>query len=499
MKTCFGYVRVSTVKQGDGVSLEAQKEAILGFASRNNITVSRWFDEKVTAAKRGRPVFNRMVSELKRHKADGVIFHKIDRSARNFADWARIGDLAEAGIDIHFATESLDFRSRGGRLTADIQAVIAADYIRNLREETIKGIEGRLKQGLYPFKAPIGYLDNGRGRPKTIDPVKGHLVRQLFELYASGQYSLYSLTDEAARIGLRNNWGRPLAKTGIEKILRNPFYVGLMTVPSSGRTYKGVHEPLVSVSLFDDVTAVREGRDNKKSTKHNHVFRGLFRCALCDGAMIPERQKGKVYYRCHERNCATKTIREDRLEAELVQSLKRVKLSETEADKLKALFQDWLDRKRVEDDTDRAEFELMKIQERLSRLTDMLIDGVIDEEAFQKKRAAIMLDEQRWQEIAARKADNDRNIAVLDKFLERAKSLVSLYQMADPAMKRELAVFATSNRAVSPGTVEIEPSIEFAGARKALETQDVTFIDPLLELRPMKRRLTKADGQQEAA
>jgi site-specific DNA recombinase len=178
MKTCFGYVRVSTVKQGNGVSLEAQKEAILSFASRHNISISRWFEEKVTAAKRGRPVFNRMVTDLKRHRADGVIFHKIDRSARNFADWARIGDLAEAGIDIHFATESLDFRSRGGRLTADIQAVIAADYIRNLREETLKGIEGRLKQGIYPFKAPTGYRDNGRGRPKSIDPTKGPLVRR---------------------------------------------------------------------------------------------------------------------------------------------------------------------------------------------------------------------------------------------------------------------------------------------------------------------------------
>ena len=28
MKTCFGYVRVSTAKQGEGVSLEAQQEAM---------------------------------------------------------------------------------------------------------------------------------------------------------------------------------------------------------------------------------------------------------------------------------------------------------------------------------------------------------------------------------------------------------------------------------------------------------------------------------------
>ncbi len=53
--------------------------------------------------------------------------------------------------EVHFANESLDLQSRGGRLSADIQAVVAADYIRNLREETRKGFYGRLKQGLCPM------------------------------------------------------------------------------------------------------------------------------------------------------------------------------------------------------------------------------------------------------------------------------------------------------------------------------------------------------------
>jgi len=54
-------------------------------------------------------------------------------------DWADLGELIDAGVEVHFATESLDLHTRGGRLSADIQAVVAADYIRNLREETRKG------------------------------------------------------------------------------------------------------------------------------------------------------------------------------------------------------------------------------------------------------------------------------------------------------------------------------------------------------------------------
>src|ERR1700730_10913646 len=147
MNHYFGYTRVSTVKQGEGVSLQQQREAIERYAQRNSYEVTEWFEEQETAAKQGRPVFSRMIKMLKHRKARGVIIHKIDRSARNLRDWADLGDLIDQGVDVLFANESLDMHSRGGRLSADIQAVVASDYIRNLREETKKGINGRLKQG----------------------------------------------------------------------------------------------------------------------------------------------------------------------------------------------------------------------------------------------------------------------------------------------------------------------------------------------------------------
>src|SRR5580704_11758737 len=172
MKQCFGYIRVSTVKQGvKGVSLEEQKDAILRHASRNNLEIVSWFQEMETAAKQGRPEFNAMLKLLRQGKAQGVVLHKIDRGARNLRDWLDIGDLSDAGVAVHFANESIDLHSRGGRLSADIQAVVSADYIRNLREEALKGFYGRLKQGFYPLAAPLGYLNRGGGKAKEIDPI----------------------------------------------------------------------------------------------------------------------------------------------------------------------------------------------------------------------------------------------------------------------------------------------------------------------------------------
>ncbi|PHR96904.1 MAG: hypothetical protein COA78_28170 [Blastopirellula sp.] len=292
MKKCFGYVRVSSHKQGEGVSLEAQKDAILRFAEANDISISKWFEEQQTAAKTGRPLFSQMLIDLKSGKASGVVMHKIDRSARNFFDWAKIGELADSGIDVHFATESLDFQSRGGRLTANIQMAVAEDYVRNLKAEIHKGQHGQLKRGYYPFKAPIGYTNNGDNELKTIDPIKGPLVKVAFELYASGQYSLHSLRREMATRGLAKRSGQPISKGCIEKFLGNPFYTGVIRIRKTGKVFQGVHEPLISANLFKQVEAVRAGKSGKKVTRHNHLFRGLFRCGHCAQSMIPEKKRG---------------------------------------------------------------------------------------------------------------------------------------------------------------------------------------------------------------
>ena len=220
MNGYIGYIRVSTLRQGtQGVSLQEQRDAILRYAERNQFTITLWLEEMETAAKQGRPIFAQALKLLRNRKARGIILHKLDRGARNLRDWAAIGELSDSGVEVHFVNESIDLQTRGGRLSADIQAVVAADYIRNLREETRKGFYGRLKQGLYPLRAPIGYFDQGKGKPKTIDPIMGSLVRKTFELYGTGRYSLETLGEELHRLGLRNHHGGRVTRNGLSTLL----------------------------------------------------------------------------------------------------------------------------------------------------------------------------------------------------------------------------------------------------------------------------------------
>lgn len=458
MNQCFGYIRVSTVRQGDGVSLEAQREAINAFASHNNLIIIQWFEEKETAAKRGRPVFDDMMRQLKRGKADGLIVHKIDRSARNFADWAKIGELADTGIDIHFASESLDFRSRGGRLAADIQAVVAADYIRNLKEETRKGINGRLKQGLYPFRAPIGYVDNGGGQPKTLDPVRAPLVKQAFKFYASRRYSLRSLLTELQRQGLTNRSGGRLSLCGLETMLANPFYTGIIHIKRTGQTYQGSHERLISPRTFQTVQDVRAGRCGPKITRHDHTYRGLFRCGLCEGPMVPELQKQRyVYYRCQRRGCATTTVREEAIQKAIDDCLLNAQLTEEDGHAFEAGLEAWLAPEQAKETAASIALRRANLADRVDRLTDALVDRLIDKDAFSERRQRLALEEANLEEELSEiekkgeKADQARTV------IELAKTLQQSHRLADRADKREIVELTTSNRRVVGKNVYLEP------------------------------------------
>lgn len=466
MKKFFGYIRVSTAKQGEhGVSLQEQRDAILRYAQRNGLEVLDWFEERETAAKRGRPVFNRMLKLLRQGKADGIIIHKIDRSARNLKDWADLGELIDQGIEVHFVNESLDLHSRGGRLSADIQAVVAADYIRNLREETRKGFYGRIKQGLYPLPAPLGYLDKGKGKPKELDPAKAPLVKKAFELYGSGRFSLDSLVEEMFRLGLRNRRGSRVTKNGLSVILNNPFYLGLIRLRRTGETFPGSHEPLISKSLFDRVQRILAGKTNTHNQRHDFLLRRLLACKNCGYSLIGEKQKGHTYYRCHTKTCPTTGVREEIIAEEVERRLLPLRFSKEERvyfqEKIAELKKSWA--KEREDQINALNLKLGQIEDRLSRLTDAYIDRVLDREIFEERKATLLMDRKDLEEKLAQLKENSRSIPdQLAEFLELAGSAYLKYKMGLPEEKRDLLKIVTSNREVYGKNVDLRLSLPFS-------------------------------------
>ena len=411
MGKVFAYARVSTPRQGEkGVSLIEQRDAILRYAERHGLEIVRWFEEQESASKKGRLAFNQMLRLLRLGVALGVVIHKIDRSARNLEDWNDIGKLVDAGVEVHFATESIDLKTTAGRLSADIQAVVATHYSRNLRDEVKKGLYGRLKQGFYPWRAPVGYLDQGSAKPKAPDPIHAPLVRKAFELYGTGEYSLPQLAEEMFRHGLRNRHGGPVTVNGLATLLRNPFYVGIMRIVKAGETFKGNHASLVSVPLFETVQAVLSGKRVDRSGIRLFTYSRIARCATCGYSLIAEQQKGHLYYRCHNRPfknppvCPVTSVREEQIEAAVLTALEAVDLTDEEMIAAKTRLAER--RKDIEERhavvQNALKLQADQLTSRISKLTDMLLDGTIEKSLFERKQRALLLEQAAVEEMTPR-------------------------------------------------------------------------------------------------
>ena len=84
---------------------------------------------------------------------------------------------------------------------------MAKNYIDNLSEEVKKGLREKAEQGHWPSVAHVGYVNNRTTHRIDVDSVRGPLVATVFELYATGEYSLLTLTRKAYEIGLRHSRG----------------------------------------------------------------------------------------------------------------------------------------------------------------------------------------------------------------------------------------------------------------------------------------------------
>jgi site-specific DNA recombinase len=466
MKRCFAYIRVSTTKQNEfGVSPTEQRDAIERYARQHDLTVIEWFEEVQTAAKSGRRQFTKMMELLQKSKADGVIMHKIDRGARNLRDWVALGELIDAGVTVFFANENLDLHTRGGRLSADIQAVVAADFIRNLREETKKGFYGRLKQGIYPLGAPLGYLNHGKGKAKSIDPVRGPLAKKIFELYDTGRFNLLELADEMYRRGLRNRNGGKVTRNGLSTVLNNPFYCGLIWIRKTGETFSGIHPPLIPVALFKRVEDRLRGRVHTKSTRHEFIFRRRLVCGHCGEKLRGERQKGHVYYRCHTIGCATKCVREEIIGNAMFELFKACALTDSER---RYLFQQIDQRsgsvvKDFEQERQALRLQLSQGENRTNRLIDAYLDGSLEKELFEERKAALLLEQRELREkIECESSEPTVHAKKAREKVELANSLWLSYKTGSDAQKRHLVEMATSNRTITGKDVVVEPSLPYS-------------------------------------
>jgi len=240
------YFRVSSKPQDeDGFSLPAQRKLLIEYGHSSALRIVKEFVDIETAKTSGRSAFGQMVKFLQKNPSvTHIIVEKVDRLYRNFKDYVLIDELR---CTLHLVKDgqvlSPDSRS-SEKFLHGIKVLMAKNYIDNLSEEVRKGMTEKAEQGIWPSYAPLGYLNtklpsgkNGIAQDKS----RAKLVRRLFEMYATGNFSLKQLAQWAAsaRLTFRKS-GRPVNKATIQGILHNLIYTG--DFEFNGKVYKGIHD-----------------------------------------------------------------------------------------------------------------------------------------------------------------------------------------------------------------------------------------------------------------
>jgi site-specific DNA recombinase len=101
----------------------------------------------------------------------------------------------------------------------------------------------------------------------------------MFELYATGSYSLMSLRKQMLADGMVYKNGKNFFTSKVEKILKNEFYTGIFYWKAK-RYDNAYHEPIVSRELFQQVQTILRRPYKSKSRKGLFPYSNLFYAAV---------------------------------------------------------------------------------------------------------------------------------------------------------------------------------------------------------------------------
>ena len=377
------------------MSLESQLNELKEFAVKEKLEIVASLSEAQTAKEPGRNIFAEMLDRICAGEADGVLAWHPDRLARNSIDGGKIIYLLDTGKikDLKFPTFWFDSTPQG-KFMLNIAFGQSKYYVDNLSENIKRGHRQKLRKGIWPGFAPIGYLNNHKTREIDLDGGKAPLVRKSFELYATGDYTLKNIKQFLADSKLDSYKGKVLSISCVQRILKNPFYYG--TFRFNGELYEGSHTPIISKKLFDSAQQVMNNRGKKKrKRKHEFAFSGFMKCGKCDCLITAETQKGYVYYRCTKKKqaCNEKYLREELLVEQMKSIIQKVSIPDDWSKNMLAE----LDREKENIQNESVSLvqnlktQKVEIGQKIDRLLDIYIEGnILSSEEYQTKKTILL-------------------------------------------------------------------------------------------------------------
>lgn len=316
------YARVSSESDEQLNSLDNQIAYYEDLIKRNRAWtyVPGYVDEGLSGiSTKKRKHFNEMIADAKEGAFDLIVTKEISRFARNTLDSLQYTrELLGWGVGVFFQNDNINTLDEDAELRLTIMSSIAQDELRKLSSRVKFGHQQAIKSNVVLGNSRIfGYRKDEKRL--VIDESQAPMVRDLFRLYATGEYSMKQLETLFYEQGYRNYNGNKIAHTTMSGIISNPKYKGYYVgnkvrivdmftkkqkflPPEEWVMFKDetgeIVPAIVSEEIWDKANEVLNRRSEDVKNRqgicnHANLLTGKLYCAHCGAAYYRRESKSK--------------------------------------------------------------------------------------------------------------------------------------------------------------------------------------------------------------
>jgi site-specific DNA recombinase len=394
IKKAVIYCRVSSQKQlreGDG--LESQRVRCEEFARYRDLEVIEIFRDEASGGAVNRPGMKAMIAFLKsKREPHIVIIDDISRLARGLDAHLTLRDtIRKAGGVLQ--SPSIDFADddSDSSLMENVLASVSQHARQKNKEQTRNRMRGRMMNGYWSFRAPIGYKFqkvSGHGNMLVRDEPLASVIQEIFEGYEAGRFE--GPAEIMRYLEAHPAWPRSRRETltveRVLEILERVHYAGYLNYPEWGiHMREGKHEPIISLATFSAVQDRLKGNAKAPARKDialDFVLRGAVLCHDCSQPYRACWTKGRYdrypYYLCQTKGCASygKSIKRDVMEREFEELLASLRPSHDMYRLAVALFRELWDARVAASHGNRAQLqaEVKLLEQQIEQLVDRIVN-----------------------------------------------------------------------------------------------------------------------------
>lgn len=477
----FVYARKSSEGEERQVqSIEDQTTWAQEVCAARNIQIVGTFSEQQSAKKpRIRPVFAEMVKRIEDGEADGILCWQINRLSRNPIDSGTLQWLLQREVVRSIITNDREYLPSDNTLLLSIDTGMSSQYIIDLRANVWRGMEGKIRKGWYPSRAPLGYLNDKTADQgeRTIfqDMDRWHMVREIWDLMLTGSYNPRQIQRIMAEKGLttrktKRMGGGPITINGMYKMLNNIFYTGNFMM--RGELFQGAHPPMITMSEFQRVQQLLGARGKPHAQRYEFSYTGMIHCGEC-GCWITAETKTKyiksvketrsyTYYRCIKRKgpCSQRPMRIEALESQILHELSSITIMPE--------FKDFaLDVLKRENDRELAfrtqkhkllSAKVQELEQELYQLNKTFTRGVLDDDFYLTEKKAlkdkITIEQSKLRES---RGQTDRWLTITENIFKFACHAAEAFAESDVQSKREMFKALGGEFTLTDGVLKFVP------------------------------------------